>query len=139
MSDDITAEVQALMEQWMDHYKAKDADALVRLASGDDVVVVGTGADEVRFGLAEFRAQAERDFSQADEVEMVVDNLRVTPAGDAAFAYCDITVSGTAGGQSFEMAGLRCTFGLVSTDQGWRIAQAHLSAPHADQAEGSSF
>jgi uncharacterized protein (TIGR02246 family) len=139
VDDSVTSEVEVLIQQWMDHYRAKDVDGLVSLMNGDDIVLVGTGADEVRFGLAEFRAQAERDFSQADEVDISFDNLRVQAAGDAAFAYCDITITGSAGGEAFEMSGLRFTSGLIRTEQGWRIAQAHLSAPNMGQAEGNSF
>jgi ketosteroid isomerase-like protein len=139
MDDSVTSEVHALFQRWMGYYNAKDVDALVSLASGDDIMLVGTGVDEVRFGLAEFRAQAERDFSQADDVDISFDNLRVIAAGDAAFAYCDIHITGSAGGEAFEMSGLRFTSGLIRTGQGWRIAQVHLSAPNVGQAEGSSF
>jgi ketosteroid isomerase-like protein len=139
VDDSVTSEVQALFERFMGYYNAKDVDALVSLTSGDDIMLVGTGADEVRFGLTGFRAQAERDFSQADDLDISFDNLRVTSAGDAAFAYCDMTIAGSAGGEAFEMSGLRFTAGLIRTTQGWRIAQAHLSAPNMEQAEGSSF
>jgi len=139
MDDEVTSEVRALLQRFADSYTAKDADGLLSLASGEDVMLVGTGADEVRFGLAEYRAQAERDFSQSDEVRMVFDNLRVAAVGDAAFAYCDVAVTGSAGGEAFEMAGLRCTLGAVRTGQGWKVAQAHVSAPNTGQAEGSSF
>lgn len=139
MNDTASREVEAFVQQFMDGYGAKDADALAALLVGDEIVLVGTGADEVRFGLAAFREQAERDFSQADELAMSLDNLKVSTFGDAAFAYCDVTVSGTAGGQTFQMPGLRCTFGMVRSTDGWRCAQSHLSAPAGGQEEGSSF
>jgi ketosteroid isomerase-like protein len=103
------------------------------------VQLVGTGADEVRFGLDEYRAQAERDLTQAEEASMTFSNLRVVAVGDTAFAYGDVRVAGSAGGQAFDMYGLRATFGLVHTGDGWRIVQSHLSTPDSAQPEGSSF
>jgi ketosteroid isomerase-like protein len=139
MNDQTDTEVHGVIQQWLDGYRAKDVEALVSLSIGDEIVLVGTGADEVRFGLAAFREQAARDFSQADELAMSLDNVRVDRFGDAAFAYGDVAVSGTVGGAPFEMAGLRCTFGLVRTADGWRFVQSHLSAPAGGQAPGSSF
>ncbi|GAA1061522.1 nuclear transport factor 2 family protein [Agromyces bracchium] len=139
MSDTAVDEVEAVLREWAEAYRARDMGALLRNAIGDDVQLVGTGADEVRFGLDEYRAQATRDFSQADDAEFRLSNLRVTAIGGAAFAYCDVTASGSAGGQPFEMSGLRMTVGLVRTDDGWRFVQTHLSAPDRAQAEGRSF
>ena len=139
MNDSAAREVADVVGRFMAAYDAKDAEALEDLIVGDEIVLVGTGSDEVVFGIAGFRSQTERDFSQSDDLAMVVDNLRITTLGDAAFAYCDVTVSGTAGGQAFQMPGLRCTFGLVRTADGWRFAQSHLSAPAGGQEVGSSF
>jgi ketosteroid isomerase-like protein len=139
MSDTVTAQVEDLLQQWSQAYRAKDIDGLLGFAIGDQVQLVGTGVDEVRFGLDEYRAQAERDLSQADEASMTFSNLQVTTVGDAAFAYCDVRVAGSAGGQSFDMSGLRATFGLVRTGEGWRLVQSHLSTPDSAQPEGSSF
>ncbi len=139
MSDTVTTEVEAVLNQWSEAYRAKDIDALVGFAIGDDVQLVGTGADEVRFGLDAYRAQAERDLTQADEASMTFSNLRVTTVGDVAFAYCDVRVAGSAGGQAFDMSGLRFTVGLARTADGWRMVQSHLSTPDSAQDEGSSF
>ncbi len=136
-----TAEIAALLQKWANGYRAKDAVGLLALVSGDeDVVMVGTGADEVCFGLAALRTQIARDFSQAGELDTTFSNLRVTLAGDAAaFAYCDVVVTGSVAGEAFAMSGLRLTAGLMRTAQGWRFAQMHLSAPNGAQDEGRSF
>lgn len=115
-----------------------DSDGVLALFAGDDTVLVGTGADEVRFGMAETRMQVERDLSQADDVSFGIENLRVNVFGDAAFAYADATFAGSAGGTSFEIPG-RWTTGLVRTGDGWRIVQFHVSAAYEEQAEGESF
>lgn len=133
-------EVQALLQAWAGAYATKDADALMEIfAPGDDLVLVGTGVDEIRFGREAARAQAERDMAQADSLEARFDHVRVAEKGDAAFAYCDTVVAGTVGGQPFESGALRCTLGLVKVDGRWRAQQLHLSAPAAGQEAGSSF
>lgn len=138
MSAETAAQVAALLQQWSNGVRARDAASLVSLVVGD-VQLVGTGADEVGFGLEGFQSQVERDLGQADDVEMSFSNLRVESFGDAAFAYCELAVSGTAGGQSFALSGLRCTFGLVRTAEGWRFAQMHSSAPAGGQEPGNSY
>ena len=131
-------EVRAVLDEFAARYSAKDADGALAAMAGDDIVLVGTGADEVRFGLAEARAQIERDMSQADELDFRFDDLRINVVGDTAFAFANVAFRGSAGEASFEMAA-RMTAGLVHTDDGWRFVQAHLSVPYADQPEGESF
>jgi ketosteroid isomerase-like protein len=139
MSEAVAAEVGSLLHQWAAAYRRKDTAALLQTAIGDEIQLVGTGADEVRFGMAEYQAQADRDFSQSEELRMSISNIRVSAVGDAAFAYCDAQVTGSAGGRPFLMTGLRCTVGLARTADGWRVVQTHLSAPAGGQATGSSF
>lgn len=131
-------EVRAVLDRFLELYRAKDSGGLLGLVT-DDTMLVGTGADEVRFGRDGFRAQAERDFSQADEMSMTYDDLRVSVVGDVAFAYASVRVAGSAGGEDFEMSGLRATFALVRGADGWKLAQMHLSVSDSAQDEGSSF
>jgi ketosteroid isomerase-like protein len=108
------------------------------MATGD-VMTIGTGADEVRFGIDGYREQAERDLSQAESLDASFDNLRVSTHGDVAFAYVEPVIRATVGGQSLTLDGLRATFGLVRTPDGWRLAQGHLSVPDSQQEPGQSF
>jgi ketosteroid isomerase-like protein len=133
-----TGEVRSVLEQVADRYAAMDAEGVAAAFVGEETVAVGTGVDEVRFGLTEVREQVERDMSQADELAFGMENLRVSVFGDAAFAYADMTITGSAGGESFDLP-TRWTTGLIRTDDGWRIAQFHASVPFGDQAEGGSF
>lgn len=130
--------IRAVVDEMAERYGAMDADGVMAGFAEEGIVVVGTGADEVRFGLAEARLQVERDMEQADALSMGVENLRVNVVGDAAFAYADLAFSGSAGGDSFEMP-VRATFGLVHSASGWRIAQFHVSVAYGDQTEGESF
>ena len=139
MTDEqVSAEVGALLHEMAARYGAKDADGVMAAFSGEDTVIVGTGVDEVRIGAADARAQVERDMAQSDDLSFGIDNLRVNGFGDSAFAYADVTFSGSAGGASFKIPA-RLTSGLVRTGDGWRIVQFHVSVPYAEQAEGESF
>lgn len=132
------SEIQGLLDQFVQRYEAMDADGVVELFAEEDAVVVGTGADEVRFGLGEIRAQVERDISQADDISLLMESPRINVAGGAAFAYADANFVGTVGGESLQMP-VRLTLGLVHDEHGWRIIQWHGSVAYGAQAEGESF
>ena len=136
--DQAISEIRQALDEFAGRYGAMDADGVVALFTGDDAVVVGTGADEVRFGLAEIRAQVERDISQADEIAVVMENPRFNIVGDAAFVYADARFVGSVGGGSFELP-VRWTVGLIHAEDGWRIAQFHVSVAYGEQEEGQSF
>lgn len=132
------SEIQGVLDQFVQRYGAMDADGVVALFAEDDAVVVGTGVDEIRFGLGEIRTQVERDMSQADELSFLMENPRINVAGDAAFAYADANFVGTVGGESLEIP-VRLTLGLVHAEPGWRITQWHGSVAYGAQDEGESF
>lgn len=94
-----------------------------------DAVAVGTGADEVSFGLAEIRSEMDQDTSQIDELSMTLDApSRISVVGEAGFAYSDVVFAGSAGGQPFQIPA-RWTLGLIRINSDWMIAQLHFSVP----------
>ena len=65
------AAVMNVMNQHVEAYAKRDLDALLSLFAPDpDVVFIGTGGDEKRIGLAEIKAQFERDFAQSETVSI---------------------------------------------------------------------
>jgi ketosteroid isomerase-like protein len=63
----VERELRAMLQEWADAYGRKDADAYAAMFSDrDDVIVFGTGADEVRVGPQEI---AERECSFALEAK----------------------------------------------------------------------
>ncbi len=133
-----TSEIQQVIDDFIGRYGAMDAEGVVALFAGDDAVVVGTGADEVRFGLNEIRSQVERDIAQADEISVVLENQRTSVAGDAAFVYADARFVGSVRGDAFELPA-RWTVGLVNAAGGWQVMQCHFSVAYGEQTEGESF
>jgi class 3 adenylate cyclase/ketosteroid isomerase-like protein len=132
------AEVRLVIYQFAERYGALDADGILELMVGDALEVVGTGADEVRFGLEEVRLQLIRDMSEVDRLSVSIQDLRVNVMGESAFVYSVLVFNASADAKPLTIS-IRATFGLVQTTDGWRIAQAHMSVPHAEQAPGRSF
>jgi ketosteroid isomerase-like protein len=136
--DQARAEIRGVLDQFVGRYGAMDAGGVVALFAGDEAVVVGTGADEVRFGLDEIRSQVERDIAQADEISVVLEKERISVSGDAAFVYADARFVGVVGGEAFELPA-RWTAGLVHAEDGWQVMQCHFSVAYGEQTEGESF
>ena len=86
-SPNTQAAVEATLSQWADAYSKRDLDrALALIAPDDDVVGIGTGQDEWRVGTEEFKAQLERDFSQAEVLSVDYEPVVVSGAGSVAWA-----------------------------------------------------
>lgn len=132
------AEVRSVVYQMAERYGAKDVDGVLTTFVDEGMVMVGTGLDELRFGSEATRLQVARDMSEADTLSFGMDNVRVDVFGDAAFAFTDAVISATFGSESFRFP-VRSTFGLVRTDDGWRIAQVHTSIASRQQGDGRSF
>lgn len=132
------ARVEAVLREMADRYADGDPDGVLELFAGDESMLVGTGADEVRFGLGEIRAQVERDMAQADSISMGFDELAVQLVGDTALVYADAAFAGSVGDEEFRLP-VRMTAGLVRQGGDWRIAQFHVSVAYGEQSEGESF
>lgn len=133
------AAVEAALRQWADAYTARDLDqALALIAPDDDVVGIGTGQDEWRVGLEEFKAQVERDFSQAEVLSVEYEPLVVSEAGSVAWVAGRASAQARVDGQDLGLVG-RFTAVLEHRDNRWLLVQTHFSLPAAEQAEGRSF
>ena len=133
------AAVEATLRQWADAYTARDLDQTLSLiAPDDDVVGIGTGQDEWRVGAEEFKAQLERDFSQAEALSVDYEPLVVSESGSVAWVAGRASVQARVDGQDVAMAG-RFTAVLEQRGDRWLLMQTHFSLPAAEQAEGRSF
>jgi uncharacterized protein (TIGR02246 family) len=134
-------QVVAALEEWAAAYAGKDADAFAgRFSDDDDVLLFGTGSDEVAVGRQEIADLLRRDFEQADQLRFTLGEVRVSAAGDVAWAGThDATVDARVGGQEESYSALRLTAVLQRRDGRWLIQHAHLSAPLAGQEVGQSF
>jgi uncharacterized protein (TIGR02246 family) len=133
------AAVKAVLDRFTEGYARRDLETLLALFAPDaDVVLYGTGADEKRVGLAEIRAQAERDWSQSEAVSLTYGWTSVSAAGSVAWVATDGAFEVQAGGQEMTLPA-RITWVLEKRDDKWLIVQAHFSVPFGEQAAGESF
>jgi uncharacterized protein (TIGR02246 family) len=133
-------QVIAAMDEWAGAYGRKDpagyADAF---ADCDDVILLGTGADEVVAGRAAIRELIQRDFDESDQLQVELGDIRVSGAGDVAWAVMpDAGVEVTVGGEQQSIP-LRITAVFQRTGGRWLIQHAHVSTPMAGQEAGQSF
>lgn len=119
-------------------YKARDLKGLTAcFAPDDDVVLIGTGADETRFGPEQIALQAKRDWDQTDSIAIVLESTAVSSAGPVAWVFADGAFNIQAGGQSMVLPA-RMTFVLECRNDDWLIVHAHFSTPAMGQEEGAS-
>ena len=139
-SEETQQQVVAALGEWAAAYRRMDADAYAAAFSDDDdVLLFGTGSDEVVVGRDNIAELLRRDFEQADQLRVGLGEVSVSAAGDVAWAAThDAVVDARVGGkdQSFP---LRITTVMQRRDGQWVIQHAHVSAPLAGQESGQSF
>lgn len=139
MSTVDVAAIRKVLDEFAAAYTARDPDAVMRfLADDPDVVMVGTGVDEIRIGPAQLRQQIERDLGQADRVELHLGDVRVSGRGEVAWVFAQPVVTAVVGNEQMRMP-VRMTVVLVQETGGWLIHSGHLSVALAEQHEGESF
>ena len=140
MSTLTRGQVEDVLTRFAAAYAAKDVAGLLALMSTDsDVMVVGTGADEVRVGVDAIRAQYERDIGEVDEIALAIGSKRVTVHGDAAWVYAEATLTAASGGQQIAVPPLRMTIVLAADGNDVLIKHVHVSVAWGEQQEGKSF
>ena len=133
------AAVMDALRRFNEAYERKDVDgALALLAPDPDGVFIGTGADEKRVGLAEARAQFERDFAQSEVVFWELGWHSVSEAGPVAWLAVDSIIRVKFNGREIGLP-IRLTAVLEKRGDRWLFVQLHNSVPAADQKVGESF
>jgi len=133
------AEIKAVMKKWSDTYRRRDLKGAMALYVPDaDVVMVGSGADEVRVGPEAIKAQYERDWAQTEAGALDFKSTMISKVGSAAVIFSEATVTAKVEGRSMEFP-MRITSALENRGGKWLISQLHASMPAAGQEEGQSF
>lgn len=130
--------VLAAFNDFLEAYQARDMDRLIAyVAPDEDTVLFGTGADEKRIGLDELKYQAERDWSQTDELSFNIGWHSISASGSVAWIAAEGAGRGQAGGQSFQFP-FRLTGVFEQRGDRWLLVQSHFSLPAPGQEEGDS-
>jgi ketosteroid isomerase-like protein len=132
-------EVLAALQRMTVAYRKRDLEAVMAAFGSDpDVMLFGTGADEVRRGKDAIRTQVQRDWGQSDEVSLGLRWGPVSAAGDVAWAWAEGSFDFRAGDVEGSLPA-RLSVVLERRDGQWLIVHSHFSTPAAEQVEGESF
>ena len=119
-------------------YGRLDADGVLGFDAPDpDIVVFGSGADEVYVGPKQAKRGLKRDFAQARDVKVGLSKVRVSAAGKVAWLAANCLFTAMWPGALRD--GRASDGGLREAEGGWLIMQSHFAMPYAGQAEGQSF
>ena len=133
------AAVMTVMNQSIEAFAKRDLDALLALYAPDpDLVVIGTGGDEKRVGLAEVKALFERDFAQFENAFLRFGWHTVSAAGSVAWVSADLILRANTGGREIKLQ-VRLTNVLERQGDRWIIVQEHASLPATGQKAGEAF
>ncbi len=123
--------IHLVLDKFREGYSKKDISILLSLFAPDsDVLVIGTGEDEKRTGLAEIKLQFEQDFYQSDRLQVEFKNVAVSQLGEVCWVAGDTHVYLTVQNQPVEVR-LRFTGVLENRDGDWLFVQTHFSLPFA--------
>ena len=133
------AEILDTLERYAEAYCAKDVEGLMALFDdGDDVTVIGTGADELCVGPAAIRALFTRNFAEAAAEKFDWHWTKTTIRGDAAVVAATFTIHIDREGEKIVVP-LRWTIALRNSNSRWRWLHRHASAAAANQDDGKAY
>ena len=120
-------------------YKQGDVDRCLSNFHRENVSLIGTAVDEVRFGIEEVRYQFQRDIEQTSFRDLTFSAFQFFFHGNIAYSVNDVNFIGeTVEGENFVMKG-RYSAMLEKKDGKWLFRHIHCSVPDYDASEGNSF
>jgi len=133
------AEVLETVREMWKAYGRLDVDGVLACYAPDpDIVVFGSGADEVYVGPKQAKKGLKRDFAQVLSVKVRLSKVRISAAGKVAWLAADCLFTAHVAGCDIDMAG-RLTAVFEKRKGRWLIMQSHFAMPYAGQVEGQSF
>lgn len=131
--------VLATLEEYAEAYCAKDIDRLMALFhDGDDISLIGTGADELCAGRAEIRAVFLRNFASATAAKFQWHWRQVTLREGCAVVAASLTIHLETEDRPRQVP-VRWTVSLISRDGEWKWLHRHASAAAGSQQEGTAY
>jgi ketosteroid isomerase-like protein len=132
-------EILGLLADYAEGYAAKEIDRIFQHIAGDpDVVFIGTGPDEWEMGLDDLRSGFQRDFRQAEDINLEFTDVLISSAGDVAWLSSKLNFRVLIGENKIIIHG-RFTGVLERREGKWLFVQGHYSVPASDQPRGQSY
>lgn len=131
--------VLATLDEYADAYCAKDLQRLMAVfVDGEDISLIGTGADELCSGRKMIASVFERNFRDAKATQFEWQWKDVALHGDAATVAVTLNIHLIIDEESCVVP-IRWTVSLVKTDSGWKWVHRHASAAAGSQDEGAAY
>ena len=132
-------EVLATLEEYAAAYCAKDLDRLMAIfVDGDDISLIGTGADELCSGREAVAAVFKRNFRDATATQFEWDWKAVAIHCGAAVVAVSLNIHLVIDGEPL-IVPFRWTVSLVEVEGEWKWVHRHASSAANSQDEGSAY
>jgi ketosteroid isomerase-like protein len=125
--------LKTIREMWKAYGRLDVNRVLDSYAPDPDIVVFGSGIDEVYVGPNQAKRGLKRDFAQTRSAK-----VRISAAGRVAWLAANCLFTAHVAGCDVDMAG-RLTAVFEKRRGSWLIVQSHFAMPYAGQAAGQSF
>lgn len=127
------------LEEYATAYCAKDLKRLMAVfVDGEDISLIGTGADELCSGREAVASLFERNFRDATATQFEWKWKDVTTHGGAATVAVALNIHLTIKRESLVVP-IRWTVSLVNADAGWKWVHRHASAAAGSQETGFAY
>ncbi|MDY9924007.1 nuclear transport factor 2 family protein [Methanobacterium sp.] len=139
MEDNVQKAIFSLLEKYAKAYQNKDLDGILKLFEDRaDLVVIGTGYDEWIKGYENLQYGFERDFKQADNINVKFRNVTISSTDNVAWISAHMNVDARADGQDIYLPG-RLSAVILKINEKWLFTQLHYSLPASEQEEGKAW
>jgi len=132
-------QIMATLEEYAAAYCDKDLARLMAIfVDGEDISLIGTGADELCSGRAAVEAVFSRNFADATASQFEWTWKDIAIHGPLGTAAVTLNIHLEANGQKHVLP-VRWTVSLVYADDRWRWVHRHASAAASGQNEGAAY
>ena len=120
-------------------FEERDLDKMISLFSpDDDLIVLGTGADEKKVGKIEVKSLFKRDWAQSEASSIVYDWRSIFTEGKVAWAVAEATFYARVGSREMHIP-TRLTIIMKESGNEWLIVHWHASNSAAGQQIGEAW
>ena len=131
--------ILATLEEYSAAYCAKDVDRLMAIfADGDDISLIGTGADELCSGRDQVRTVFERNFAEATALNFRWFWKHLTITDTSAAVAINLIIDLKTDSGILEIP-IRWTVALVKNNGRWLWVHRHASAAAGSQDKGTAY
>ncbi|MDO8870057.1 MAG: nuclear transport factor 2 family protein [Methanobacteriaceae archaeon] len=133
------SEILDLMNEYKKAYAEKNINSIIKIIpEDDDMIFVGSGQDEWVQGFEEIKKGFERDFEQADSINIEFSKIPVFGNGNVAWTTTTMNMEIKINGNDLNLNG-RLSVVFEKRNDNWLIVQLHYSMAVVEQKTGQSY